>query len=130
MRDFLCGVWAQAIVTASRRDGAEAPYPMRLRRAGAELVTSIQTKRSLGQAYTELGEETYQLIESGAITHPQLEAQADKIRALKTAEAEPVMAGAAAGASTSKSTNGRWRGDSTAVGRATVRDSLMAAPCL
>jgi len=49
VRDFLCGVWAQAIVTASRRDGAEAPYPMRLRRAGAELVTSIQTKRSLEQ---------------------------------------------------------------------------------
>jgi Protein of unknown function (DUF1631) len=49
VRDFLCGVWAQAIVTASRRDGPEAPYPMRLRRAGAELVTSIQTKRSLEQ---------------------------------------------------------------------------------
>jgi len=49
VRDFLCGVWAQAIVSASRRDGAGAPYPMRLRRAGAELVTSIQTKRSLEQ---------------------------------------------------------------------------------
>jgi hypothetical protein len=34
---------------ASRRDGPEAPYPLRLRRAGAELVTSIQPKRSLEQ---------------------------------------------------------------------------------
>jgi hypothetical protein len=49
VRDFLCGVWSQAIVTASRRDGPEAPYPLRLRRAGAELVTSIQPKRSLEQ---------------------------------------------------------------------------------
>jgi Protein of unknown function (DUF1631) len=49
VRDFLCGVWGQAIVTASRRDGPEAPYPLRLRRAGAELVTSIQPKRSLEQ---------------------------------------------------------------------------------
>jgi hypothetical protein len=49
VRDFLCGVWAQAIVMAARRDGPEAPYPLRLRRAGAELVTSIQTKRSLEQ---------------------------------------------------------------------------------
>jgi hypothetical protein len=49
VRDFLCGVWAQAIVTASRRDGPDGPYPLRLRRAGAELVTSIQPKRSLEQ---------------------------------------------------------------------------------
>ena len=49
LRDFLCGVWAQAIVMASSRDGAEGPYPQRLRRAGAELVTSIQPKRSLEQ---------------------------------------------------------------------------------
>ena len=29
VRDFLSGVWSQAIVTASRRDGPEAPYPLR-----------------------------------------------------------------------------------------------------
>jgi hypothetical protein len=69
-----------------------------------EGVADVQTKRSLAQAYNELGEETYQLIESSAISHPQLEAQAEKIRALKAAEGEPAMAGAAAGASTSKST--------------------------
>lgn len=61
-----------------------------------EGVSDVQTKRSLGQAYTELGEETYQLLESGAISNPQLEAHAEKIRALKASEGEPAMAGAAA----------------------------------
>ncbi|MGZ8260663.1 MAG: DUF1631 family protein, partial [Caldimonas sp.] len=46
LRDFLIGPWAQAIVMASRRDGAGAPYPTRLRKCGAELVTSVQPKRS------------------------------------------------------------------------------------
>src|SRR2546423_11467686 len=69
-----------------------------------EGVADVQTKRSLGQAYTELGEEAYQLIESGAISHPQLEAQAEKIRSLKAAEGEPAMAGATAGASPSEPT--------------------------
>ena len=49
LRDFIAGVWGQAIVMASRRDGADAPYPARLRRAGADLVTSIQPKRSLDE---------------------------------------------------------------------------------
>ncbi len=46
VRDFLAGVWAQAIVLASRRDGADAVRPQQLRRTGAELVRSIQPKRS------------------------------------------------------------------------------------
>ena len=49
LRDFIAGVWGQAIVMASRRDGADAPYPARLRRAGADLVRSIQPKRSLDE---------------------------------------------------------------------------------
>ena len=49
LRDFVAGVWSQAIVMASRRDGADAPYPGRLRRAGADLVRSIQPKRSLDE---------------------------------------------------------------------------------
>ena len=48
LREFLAGVWGQAIVMASRRDGNEAAYPGRLRRAGADLVRSIQPKRSTG----------------------------------------------------------------------------------
>jgi hypothetical protein len=49
LRDFLTGVWAQAIVMASRRDGADAPYPGRLRKSGADLVRSVQLKRSLAE---------------------------------------------------------------------------------
>jgi hypothetical protein len=49
LRDFLTGAWAQAIVMASRRDGADAPYPIRLRKCGAELVASVQTKRSAAE---------------------------------------------------------------------------------
>jgi len=44
--DFLIGAWAQAIVMASRRDGADAAYPLRLRRTATELVKSVQPKRS------------------------------------------------------------------------------------
>jgi hypothetical protein len=71
-----------------------------------EGVQDVQTKRSLGQAYTELGEETFRLIESGAVSNPQLEAHAEKIRALQVEEAEPAMAGAAAstGATATSST--------------------------
>ena len=49
LRDFLTGAWAQAIVMASRRDGADAPYPIRLRKCGAELVASVQPKRSAAE---------------------------------------------------------------------------------
>ncbi|MDQ6639575.1 MAG: DUF1631 domain-containing protein, partial [Pseudomonadota bacterium] len=49
LREFVAGVWGQAIVMASRRDGADAAYPGRLRRAGADLVRSIQPKRSLDE---------------------------------------------------------------------------------
>ena len=47
VRDFLAGVWGQAIVMASRRDGAESTHAQSLRRTGVALVTSIQPKRSL-----------------------------------------------------------------------------------
>lgn len=47
VRDFLAGVWGQAIVMASRCDGAESTHAQRLRRTGVALVTSIQPKRSL-----------------------------------------------------------------------------------
>ncbi len=47
--EFLIGAWAQAIVMATRRDGADADYPLRLRRTGAELVKSVQPKRSIAE---------------------------------------------------------------------------------
>ena len=47
LSEFLSGVWGQAIVMATLRDGAAAPHPMQLRKTGAALVASIQPKRSL-----------------------------------------------------------------------------------
>ena len=44
--DFLIGAWAQAIVMATRREGGDAAYPLRLRKTATELVRSVQPKRS------------------------------------------------------------------------------------
>jgi hypothetical protein len=44
--DFLIGAWAQAIVMASRREGVDAAYPLRLRKTATDLVKSVQPKRS------------------------------------------------------------------------------------
>jgi hypothetical protein len=49
LRDFLTGALAQAIVMATRRDGADAHYALRLRKCGAELVASVQPKRSMAE---------------------------------------------------------------------------------
>lgn len=48
----------------------------------------LQLKRELGQAHEELGKAAYGLVESGAISHPELEGGADRIRSLKQALAE------------------------------------------
>jgi outer membrane murein-binding lipoprotein Lpp len=47
-----------------------------------EGVEDVQTKRELGQAYTELGKTAYELIESGEISNPRLDASAGKVRTL------------------------------------------------
>ena len=47
-----------------------------------EGVEDVQAKRELSQAYNELGKSTYELIESGEITNPRLDATAAKIRTL------------------------------------------------
>jgi hypothetical protein len=44
MRDFLAQVWSQAIVMATRRDGADGELAKRLRLAGRDLVLSVQPK--------------------------------------------------------------------------------------
>ena len=60
-----------------------------------EGVEDVQTKRELGQAYTELGKTTYGLVENGEISHPQLAPLVDRIREIESrAAAEPAMAGA------------------------------------
>ncbi len=47
-----------------------------------EGVDDVQAKRELSQTYGELGKATFELIEAGEVTHAQLAATADKIRAL------------------------------------------------
>ena len=37
-----------------------------------EGVATVQTKRELTQAYGELGQTTYELVQSGELTHPRL----------------------------------------------------------
>jgi hypothetical protein len=46
-----------------------------------EGVEDVQAKRELSQAYNELGKTAFDLIESGAVSHPGLEAAAGKVRA-------------------------------------------------
>ena len=63
-----------------------------------EGVEDVQTKRELSQAYGELGKIAHELIESGEISHPRLEALVQKIRTLSEPAPEPV--GATAGTAT------------------------------
>src|SRR3954447_15059553 len=44
-------------------------------------VDDVQAKRDASQGYSELGKETYRLIEAGEISHPALDEIAAKIRA-------------------------------------------------
>ena len=48
-----------------------------------EGVEELQTKHELSQIYGELGRLTAGLVESGAVTHPELAAPVEKIKALK-----------------------------------------------
>jgi outer membrane murein-binding lipoprotein Lpp len=47
-----------------------------------EGVEDVQQKRELSQAYNELGKTTFELLESGEISNPRLDATAAKIRGL------------------------------------------------
>jgi len=47
-----------------------------------EGVEDVQLKRELGQAYGELGKATFELVESGEVSHPQLEEVVARIRGL------------------------------------------------
>lgn len=46
-----------------------------------EGVEDVQAKRELGQAYSDLGKTAYELVSSGELTHPGLEAGAERVRA-------------------------------------------------
>ncbi len=65
-----------------------------------EEIDDLQLKRELGQAYTQLGKQSFELIESGELANEKLDEPAAKIRALReraegkeapgeAAEAEP-----------------------------------------
>ncbi|HLX32657.1 MAG TPA: hypothetical protein VKR79_07800 [Gaiellaceae bacterium] len=47
-----------------------------------EGVEDVQQKRELGQAYGDLGKTTFELVESGELSHPKFEATVAKIRDL------------------------------------------------
>lgn len=48
-----------------------------------EGVETLQAKRELSQTYGELGQKTFELVESGAISHPDLVPLVDRIGELK-----------------------------------------------
>jgi hypothetical protein len=48
-----------------------------------EGVATVQTKRKLTQAHGELGQTTYELVESGELTHPRLSPTVERISDLK-----------------------------------------------
>ena len=61
-----------------------------------EGVEDVQAKRELGQAYGDLGRTAYELVSSGEVTHPRLDAGAERVRAaLARAEGDGAAAGAA-----------------------------------
>ena len=48
-----------------------------------EGVEEVQTKRDLNSAYGELGQKTFELLDSGALQRSELDAVAERIRTLK-----------------------------------------------
>ena len=64
-----------------------------------EGVEEVQTKRELGQAYTELGKAAFELVESGDVSHPRLQELAGKVRAIeeRAASGDAAAAGSSNG---------------------------------
>ena len=61
-------------------------------------VDDVQSKRDASQGYSELGKETYRLIEAGEISNPALDEIAAKIRAAEAGAPAPAAAEAPAAA--------------------------------
>ena len=65
--------------------------------ATREGIETFQTKRELSQAYGDLGRKTAELVESGAVTHPDLAPLVERIgelnAQLEAAEAADAEAG-------------------------------------
>ena len=67
-----------------------------------EGVSDVQTKRDLSTAYAELGQKAFELADSGAISHAELDPIVERIRGLKAQEngAGTTTTGAASSGST------------------------------
>ncbi len=66
-----------------------------------EEAKELQTKRELGQAYTELGKTAFELADRGELSHADLSAGVERIRSLKAQlEAEEAAQPVGATAST------------------------------
>src|SRR5215210_2653509 len=67
-------------------------------------VATMQAKRELAQAHGELGQATYELVQSGELTHPRLSPTVERIRAIKAqldgADAEATLPPAASAPAT------------------------------
>ena len=63
-----------------------------------ETAGELQTKRELSQAYDELGRKTFELVDAGAVSSPELDPTVERIRTLKAQldAGEPVAATASA----------------------------------
>src|SRR5256885_9044766 len=48
-----------------------------------DAAEDVEAKRELGQAYGELGQKTYDLVEAGTISNPELAPIVERIRSLK-----------------------------------------------
>ena len=48
-----------------------------------EGVAGVQTKRKLTQAYGELGQTTFELVQNGEVAHPRLSPTVERVSALK-----------------------------------------------
>ena len=65
-------------VKASVKSGAEQAATK-----AQEELERLQTRRELGQAYTDLGEKTFELADRGDLSHADLSGLVDKVRTLK-----------------------------------------------
>jgi hypothetical protein len=48
-----------------------------------DAAEDVQAKRELGQAYGELGQKTYDLVEAGTLSNPELDPIVERIRSIK-----------------------------------------------
>jgi hypothetical protein len=65
-----------------------------------EGVEDVQAKRELSQAYSELGQNAYELSDRGDLKHPELDPIVEKIRGLKAQEDGDATAAAASATTT------------------------------